>query len=294
MEAVNTGHIFRFLTKPCPQATFIISLALASRQHHLMIAEKELLHKTLKGSITVLSELLGAAHPLAYSSGVRIKEYVVKIAEALQLPQLWQYEIAALMSQIGCVTLPGDVLEKIYAGHDLTQDEADMYTNHPIVGKTLLEKIPRLENVTKMIALQQKRFDEYTDDLTGSTLEGILTGAQILKAVIDFDHQLFRGKTRDEALSWLRNQKRCYNPLVLKTLANIKVDAREQILNLRVNQINVGMVAAQDILTKNGVLIIPKGQTITGPFLQGMINFSKQVGVVEPIRVQLQQLPEAL
>lgn len=292
MEAVNTGHIFRFLTKPCPQATFITSLALALRQHRLITAEKELLQKTLKGSVTVLSELLGVANPLAFSAGLRIKEYVVKIAEALHLPRLWQYEIAALMSQIGCMTLPGEVLNKIYAGHDLTQDETDMYTNHPMVGKALLEKIPRLEHVTQMIALQQKRFDEYTDDLVGSTFEEILTGAQILKAVIDFDRQLFLGKTSREALSWLRKQKKCYNPSVLDTLEKVKVTIHEHILSLHVGQITAGMVAAEDVLAKNGVLIIPKGQTITGPLLQGMKNFSKQVGLIEPIRVQMGQLSE--
>ncbi len=292
MEAVNTGHIFRFLTKPCPQATFITSLALALRQHRLITAEKELLQKTLKGSVTVLSELLGVANPLAFSAGLRIKEYVVKIAEALHLPRLWQYEIAALMSQIGCMTLPGEVLNKIYAGHDLTQDETDMYTNHPMVGKALLEKIPRLEHVTQMIALQQKRFDEYTDDLAGSTFEEILTGAQILKAVIDFDRQLFLGKTSREALSWLRKQKKCYNPSVLDTLEKVKVTIHEHILSLHVGQITAGMVAAEDVLAKNGVLIIPKGQTITGPLLQGMKNFSKQVGLIEPIRVQMGQLSE--
>ena len=162
MEAVNSGQIFRFLTKPCPQATFITSLALALRQYRLITAEKELLQKTLKGSVTVLSELLGIAHPLAFSAGLRIKKYMVTLAEALALPNPWQYEIAALMSQIGCITLPGDVLSKVYADQELTPEESEMYAEHPLTGASLLEKIPRLEQVTKMIEWQQKRYDQYT------------------------------------------------------------------------------------------------------------------------------------
>ena len=54
MEAVNNGQIFRFLTKPCPQATLVVSVALAQRQHRLIMAEKEMLQKTLMGSVTVL------------------------------------------------------------------------------------------------------------------------------------------------------------------------------------------------------------------------------------------------
>jgi len=289
MEAVNTGQIFRFLTKPCPPAVFITALALALRQHRLLIAEKELLQKTLRGCINVLSELLGVANPLAFSSGLRIREYVVTIAASMELPHLWQYEVAALMSQIGCVTLPGDILNKIYAGQELNQDETTMYENHPLVGKSLLENIPRLENVTRMIELQQKRFDAYTKELTDAEFEEILVGAQILKVAIDFDRQLFQGKGSEEILQWLRRQEGCYNPMVLAVLGNIKVNEREQILHLTVDKIGVGMVAVDDIRAKNGVLVIPKGQRITWPLLQGLKNFSMQVGVVEPIRVQVGQ-----
>ncbi|MBV5318918.1 MAG: response regulator [Desulfobulbaceae bacterium] len=292
MEAVNTGQIFRFLTKPCPPAVFITSLALAVRQHRLITAEKELLQKTLRGSINVLSELLAVANPLAFSSGLRIRDYVVKLASIMELPNLWQYEIAAVMSQIGCITLPGDVLNKIYAGQELNQDETHMYESHPMVGKSLLEKIPRLENITKMIELQQKRFDAYTKELAGSEFEEILTGAQILKVAIDFDRQLFQGKGSSEIQEWMRKQHNCYNPQVLDALEIIKVNEREQLLHLNVEKIGVGMVAADDILAKNGVLVIPKGQVITWPLLQGLKNFSMQVGIVEPIRVQVGQSSE--
>jgi len=292
MEAVNTGQIFRFLTKPCPQATFVTSLALALRQYRLITAEKELLQKTLKGCINVLSELLGVANPLAFSSGLRIKDYVVYIAQTLQLPGIWQYEIAALMSQIGCITLPGDVLSKVFAGQELTQAELEMYQQHPLTGAALLEKIPRLENVTKMIEWQQKRYNEYTVEMKTSQLEEVLIGAQILKAVIDLDLQLFRGVGRGDALSLLRKQKNHYNPEVLDALDTITVEERGQIISLNVSHISDGMVAAEDVMAKNGVMIIPKGQIITKPLLQGLINFSMQVGVVEPIRVQIGQIAE--
>ncbi len=291
-EAVNTGQIFRFLTKPCPQATFITSLALALRQYRLIVAEKELLQKTLKGCIHVLSELLGVANPLAFSSGLRIKNYVVHLAQTLQLPNPWQYEIAALMSQIGCITLPGEVLSKVFAGHELTPTETEMYQNHPLAGATLLEKIPRLENVTKMIEWQQLQYNKYTDAMKTLYFEEVIIGAQILKAVIDLDLQLFRGMGRGDALSWMRKQRNCYNPEVLDALETFEPENRGQILSLNVSHISDGMVAAEDVMAKNGVMIIPKGQIITQPLLQGLRNFSMQVGVVEPIRVQIGQIAE--
>lgn len=287
MEAVNNGQIFRFLTKPCPQAAFITSLALALRQYRLISAERELLQNTLKGSVKVLAELLGVANPLAFSSGLRVKNYVVSIAEALHLPGLWQYEIAALLSQIGCVTIPGEVLGKVFSGQPLSEEEEEMYRTHPAAGAALLEKIPRLENVTKMIALQQTPFDEYTAELKSAEFEEVLIGAQILTAATDFDRLLYRGLSPHEARVWMNKQHSRYNPEILAYFADLAIDDQTQFLSLNIAQIAEGMIAAEDIHAKNGVLIIPKGQAITTTLLQGLKNFSSQVGVVEPVRVQI-------
>jgi len=292
MDAVNTGHIFRFLTKPCPPATFITSLALAQRQYRLLNAEKELLQQTLRGSVAVLSELLGIANPAAFSSAVRIKHYVVQLAEKFDLPGLWQYEVAALLSQIGCITLPGEVLQKMYSGVELNKDESNMYASHPGVGAKLLEKIPRLENVTRMIALQMLDYSEYDEKFVSDEVEEVVSGAQILKVVVDYDLQLCCGDTKIEAIIWLRKQKGKYNPTYVDALARIKVETKVQRLSVQVQDLVVGMVPIQDVVAKNGALIIPKGISITWPLLHGLSNFEKQIGVVEPIKVEVEVVDE--
>ncbi len=286
MEAVNNGQIFRFLTKPCPQATFITALSLALRQHRLIIAEKELLQKTLKGSVAVLAELLAITNPLSFSAGSRCKEYVVGIVKELRLPNPWQYEVAALISQIGCVALPADILQKVSQDQVLTPEEQAMYDGHPAIGASLLEKIPRLEKVTRMIRLQLKRFEDYTDEETGAEFEEVLLGGQVLKAALDFDRLLFRGLGRQEAVATMKSRRNVYNPSILAILEKLRIGRLEtHELTLPVDQIGIGMVVAEDIMAKNGVLIIPKGQVITMPLMQGLRNFSHQVGVIEPLKV---------
>ena len=162
-----------------------------------------------------------------------------------------------------------------------------MFAEHPRTGAALLEKIPRLEYIAQMIALQMLRFDEFDDALTGEYPEEVLIGAQILKATIDFDRHLFRGMDVGEAIAWMRRQKQAYNPQVLKVLASLPAENREETLSLRVDQVTTGMITVENVTTKGGVLIIPKGQEITGPILQGLKNFATQVGVVEPIRVRV-------
>jgi response regulator RpfG family c-di-GMP phosphodiesterase len=288
IEAVNKGQIFKFLNKPCSTAILVPSLALAQRQYRLITAEKELLDKTLKGSVKVLSELLSLSNPTAFSCGYRIKNLVVELAQLLQLSQIWKYEVASLMSQIGCITLPTDILNKKHANIELTPEENEMYQSHPKVGASLLADIPRLESVVGMISEQLRRYDEFTEEI--SIDEESVTGAQILRVALDYDLLLFQGKKHKEAVSELSSEKGVYNPDILKLLNNVKLeDEHVRIVSLKVHDISIGMIAEEDILAKNGILLTPKGQEITWPMLQGLLNFSKQVGVREPIRVRFEQ-----
>lgn len=288
IEAVNKGQIFKFLNKPCSTAILVSSLALAQRQYRLITAEKELLDKTLKGSVKVLSELLSLSNPTAFSRGYRIKNLVVELAQLLKLSQIWKYEIAALMSQIGCITLPGEILNKKHAGIELADEENEMYQNHPKVGAKLLADIPRLESVIGMIAEQLRSYDAFTKEV--SVDEEIAIGAQILKVALDYDLLVFQGKMHSVAVKELFAEKGQYNPEILKLLKDVKLeDEHVHILTLKVIDISIGMIADEDILAQNGTMLAPKGQEITWSVLQGLWNFSKQVGVREPIRVRLKQ-----
>ncbi len=50
MAAVNEGHIFRFLTKPCPIPTLSLALDAALEQYRLTASEKELVRITLENA----------------------------------------------------------------------------------------------------------------------------------------------------------------------------------------------------------------------------------------------------
>jgi response regulator RpfG family c-di-GMP phosphodiesterase len=287
IEAVNKGQIFKFLNKPCSTAILVPSLALAQRQYRLVTAEKELLDKTLKGSVKVLSELLSLSNPSAFSCGYRIKNLVVELAQLFNLGQIWKYEVAALMSQIGCITLPSEILNKKHAGIEMTDEENEMYRNHPKVGASLLADIPRLESVVGMISEQLRRFDEFTPETSD---EEAVIGAQILHVALDYDLLLYQGKKHQQVIRELSADKGMYNPEVIDMLHNVKLENENiRIVSLKVHDISIGMIAEEDIVAKNGILLTPKGQEITWPVMQGLLNFSKQVGVREPIRVRLEQ-----
>ena len=79
VAAINQGHIFRFLFKPCDSETLINTLGDAVAQYRLVTAERELLEKTLRGSVQALVETLSLADPAAFALAVRIKDLVAGI-----------------------------------------------------------------------------------------------------------------------------------------------------------------------------------------------------------------------
>jgi len=100
INAVNEGNIFRFLAKPCSPEQLALSLHSAIDQYHLITAEKELLEKTLFGSIKVMSQILSLVNPVAFSSTSRIKSYIKHMVETLGLPGKWRYELAGCCASL--------------------------------------------------------------------------------------------------------------------------------------------------------------------------------------------------
>jgi len=86
VEAVNRGNIFRLLNNPCPLEILAESLAGGARQYQLINAERELLEKTLKGTIQVLGNVLSMLNPEAFGRTARITRYVREIAAKMGEP----------------------------------------------------------------------------------------------------------------------------------------------------------------------------------------------------------------
>jgi len=289
IQAVNEGSVFQFLTKPCPAEQLVATLRAGLEQHHLIHLERGLLEETLRGSVHVLTEILSLVNPLAFSRANRIKRYVSHMVARLKLPNAWQYELAAMLSQIGCVALPSEVLTKVYRGRELSYREDRMWNTHPGVAARLLASIPRLEVVARMVGDQMRRFEDFPP-LGSAEAEGVMAalGAQILKLALDYDRLMIRAVSRDAALHGLARRAGEYNPRLLQALEDfednqIEVTYRE----ISVAELKMGMVTDEPIKSKRGLLLVPAGHEVTYTVLERVRNFYQgHVGVKEPIRVR--------
>jgi CheY-like chemotaxis protein len=109
--AVNQGHIFQFLAKPCEPQALANAIDSASKQYQLVTAHKQIQASTLAGSIKVFTDVLATVCPEAFAKSIRISHYVRHFVTTLHLPPSWSYEAAAMLSQFGCIMLDHDLIQ---------------------------------------------------------------------------------------------------------------------------------------------------------------------------------------
>jgi len=277
ISAINDGNIFRFLTKPCPAEVLVKTLHAGLEQYRLVTSEKELLRGTLRGSIKVLTDILALVNPEAFGRGERIKRHVVRLASKMGLKNVWMFELGAMLSQIGCVSIPGEVLQKKYSGEELTVEEQQVYGMHPSIAVNLLSNIPRLEEIIEMVKCQEDFF---------STEKPPPMGARLLKIALDYDELDQSGVEKHDAVAALNKRVGSYDLKVLEALELVAFEEEGYTLrDVAPRDLEPGMVLAADVKTDHGALLLVKGQEITEATIARLDNFRKTYNVEGPIQI---------
>lgn len=275
MSAVNDGHIYRFLTKPCPPDVLVKAVEAGVAQHRLVVAERELLETTVRGIVDTLTEVLELASPASFSAGRRIRVLAVAMAEAQHLShERWALELAALLGQLGKVSLSPETVQRQFLGEALSEPEQRAIEQvHPVTQR-LLRHIPRFERVCELLQLAH---GEAPSDSPY---------ANILKVAEGYYLSSSRGLVFSEAFAQLDHDAR-YDRQALDALAEVQGLARRssRVVELSLIDLRPGMVLADNVTSPQGNLLLVKGHLLSESVLERLYNCARSNGVHEPIRV---------
>ncbi|MBT4836358.1 MAG: response regulator [Methylococcales bacterium] len=276
ISAINDGQIYRFLTKPCPASQFLRTIDEATKQHNLITAEHELLEKTLHGCVKTLMDVLALTNAVGFGRATRLHKIVKELCDELNIKNRWFIEVAAMVSQLGAITLPEQLAEKLYYSEKLNHEEQQQVDALPAVVNSLLENIPRLEPVLDLLADLGKK----------SQLKDPKCPANLIKIAMDYDILESRGQTAQECLDILQNRMPIYPAIVIQALIKIKGDnsLRKNIQEIPIKEIHEGMVFAADVFTSSGILLIPRGFSVTSGLISKTQQFRKDY-VQEPVLI---------
>lgn len=297
INAVNRGSVFRFLVKPCPSDVFLSAIKDGIRYNQLLAGERELLSKTLNGSIKVMVDILSVQNPLIFAQASRLRKFAHELGWALQLNEaLWEVELAALLSQIGAVTVPSNILKRWQAGVTLKDDETEMVRSIPRMGALLIKNIPRLERISEGVLYQNCNYGKPLD-ANSPTGDQIPLISRILKIVLDFDLVQENTLGTVAAIKAMSSRKNEYDPRILEifrskvlrvddmfTTTGIKTNIGER--QIFVDDLKSGMVLTRDIKDKHGALIVSRGTTVTDVLRYKLGNYFRSQAIITPIFIE--------
>jgi CheY-like chemotaxis protein len=266
ISAINDGHVFGYIQKPCPPALLLQRVADAVRQHQLQVAEKALLEETLRGSIKALMDLLALTCPVASGRAMRLGRYASALADELQMDG-WDIEMAAMLSQVGCVTIAPELAERICRGAVLSPDEEEVAIALPLVAERILAAIPRLERVREIL----RRVNEPW--VLDSTFVNPPVGSSMLRLLSDFDRLESRGASVADVIDRLSASGQ-YSPNVVEGLARMSwfLGSHAETVELPLSRVALGMVLASDVRNPLGILLIARGQDVTAGIQERIQN----------------------
>lgn len=287
MAAVNNGHVFRFLTKPCPPPELLGAVDAAAELFRVTKAEQMLLEQTLHGSVQMLTEIMSLTNPVAFGRAQRIKQHVTNLCNRMGVTERWQVEVAAMLSQVATFTLPPETLEKVHYGAMLSAEEQAMVERTPDVTEQLLSHIPRLELVREILSGHHKPYRKPEKEPTREQAQ-LLQLTQILRVAADFDTLEARGLSSAAALSTMNGRSDQYDPGALSALLTLYAERErregDKIRDISLAALRSGMVFAADVKMATGTLFVARGYEVTPAFLERVRNF-RPGSVREPLKV---------
>ncbi len=285
IDAVNDGNIFRFLNKPVDTDQLFQTISDSVQQYRLITSEKILLNKTLKGAVDLMADIISMVNPVAFSHASRIKQYAHTIVHSLSLEDSWHYDLAAMLCQLGYISLPDELVQKVAQSEELNLEEKQQYKSHPAMGARLLKHIPRLEVVADMVERQNDIVAKIEFQGKLSNENKAILGGQILRVAIAYEQLISQGMDEQAAIDELKDKPDEYDPILVETLKLGSQNRKVEVMTLAIDQLKPGLILDQPIKTQAGTLLVAKGQAISQAVLFRLLAAQESGFVSGKVRV---------
>jgi response regulator RpfG family c-di-GMP phosphodiesterase len=255
----------------------------------------ELLERSMYDLANLLLNLLELHIPEATKRGKRAGEIARWIAEKLELDaqSVKDIEYAALLHEIGKLSIPKDILSK--KAKELTEKDKEMIKQHPVLGQLCLSTAPKMRFPAMIIRHQLENYDGtgFPDRLVEAEIP---IGSRILRLIVDFEDVLEEvGGSAEKTLAVLQKGNRTrYQPQLLQLLIEFTSDLpssfnQDDKQKITIFDLKEGMILAHDLYTSAGIKLLPKGANIKEYMIEKIISHNSRdpiVGGVYVIRSQ--------
>ncbi|TWT78183.1 Hydrogenase transcriptional regulatory protein hupR1 [Posidoniimonas polymericola] len=288
VQAVNEGHVFRFLSKPCELATIRSAIEAGLRQYGLEVGEKELLNKTCAGAIALLTDVLEATQPMICSRHSSTSETVEMLLEAAGVPKRWEYALASRLALVGFACL-GEESARVFdttSPHDA--DWKFAVERAMGIGGRMVKRIPRLGIVGEIVESAHGVTGAFCYKKPKSEAAIVRTGATLIALSLAWETLRRQGLRRKDAVEEMK--------LLFPELLPVYVEAFEKLpetgdadeqpgAQVDVSELAPGMVLHSDVVGRDGSVLLRAGSRLSEVHIEKLRNGTEHFGGTRPIMI---------
>ncbi len=205
----------------------------------------------------------------------RVAELAVAVARRMPEVDASDYplvEAVGLLHDIGMVGMPASTLGKRTT--EMTGDERAQYRTHPIQGELILNEIPTLAPVARLVRAHHEQVNGkgFPDGLSGDDIPVI---ARIIAGASVYDNLTNQWNVPLTEIADHLYRQRGYqlDASIVERLMEVNTEQileaeKRDDLDIAVEDITIGMRLAQSIRRRNGTLLMPQGALITGDTIE--------------------------
>lgn len=290
-QAVNEGSIFMILSKPCTATELTSAIEEAMAYHDGIMKERQVLEKTLAGSVKLLIEMLSLFHSEAFRRTPVIRAQALKLAKKLGLKRNWELEMAVMFSPLGEALLPKEILSRYLAARTLTEQEREILKRAPEQTRHLLQNIPQFEKVADVLYLSGRGFDGSGFPEDGPSGKDIPINARIIRILSDLWYASPESGVDAAAFEALSINGKKYDPQLLEIAKSCLLDGVEPLEERSVTlcyirALKPGDILIDDVLTESShELVLSRGHQLTQTTIRRLEQFNHVAGIRQPVRV---------
>ncbi len=251
-------------------------------------------HEELKSSfmetIKAFSTIIEVRSKDVGSHSQRVTTLVKYMLEGFDL-NIKEYQdimMAAYLHDIGKISYPDRLVTK--SADSLPKPDMEIVQRHPILGQSCVYNISGFEEIGIIIRHHHEHFDGtgYPD---GIHEKKIPLGSRIIRICDAFDHVAFKNGYPDlkmlniASATLVKDSGNIFDPELVRKFIDREIgkrsihDEASDVIALDPVELHEGMVTADDIHTRNGMFLLPKGARLS----EGMISRINKIHHVDPV-----------
>ncbi|MEA2103740.1 MAG: HD domain-containing phosphohydrolase [Candidatus Cloacimonadota bacterium] len=241
------------------------------------------LNDNLRNAYDFYIRLVEMTDYLLYAHSMDVKQISVYIAEELNLSksEISEINYAASLHDIGKLALSDEINSKRII--ELSVDQKILYEQHPALATYMLESVKGTESSDKIvldIAHHHEKFNGigFPDKLKGKEIP---IGSRIIYIADYFSNQYRINKNMDADEVFAEMKQYHYQEfdeqlldLLSHYVSQLKKGKPEEKFLIQLHQMKVGMVVADDVYTKKGLMLIKANTTLTVQLISKVVKYS--------------------